>query len=282
MTSLAARGEHLWQKRDTPRGARSCSATPWSRSSRPAVSLRRPRHRLRRASTSGPRCRAPSSPTPWPPFPSYWLNRNWVWGKRGRSHSVKEIVPFWIMSALGIASRSSAPRWPVTSAHVHHLEPLRADGRWCSVANVAVVRRLRGSLKFLIFNRLFHGATELEEFDVSCGGGGGRRAALEGAAVALLVLGALVAASSGPTLIHLVPLTTLRLVVGGPAAGVRPAVAAQGGAAGPSGLKAKHDEDAIFAEQVAALSGSPPAAGRDTAGSWWRSRGCSSRASKWR
>ena len=36
-------------------------------------------------------------------FPSYWLNRNWAWGKSGRSHLMKEVVPFWVMSAFGIA-----------------------------------------------------------------------------------------------------------------------------------------------------------------------------------
>ena len=36
-------------------------------------------------------------------FPSYWLNRRWAWGKSGRSHFMKEIVPFWAMSAAGIA-----------------------------------------------------------------------------------------------------------------------------------------------------------------------------------
>src|SRR6202789_3079664 len=36
-------------------------------------------------------------------FPSYWLNRQWAWGKHGRSHLVKEVLPFWSMAALGIA-----------------------------------------------------------------------------------------------------------------------------------------------------------------------------------
>ena len=36
-------------------------------------------------------------------FPSYWLNRKWAWGKHGRSHFLKEVVPFWTMAAIGIA-----------------------------------------------------------------------------------------------------------------------------------------------------------------------------------
>ena len=36
-------------------------------------------------------------------LPSYQLNRTWTWGKRGRSHFRKEIVPFWSMSLAGIA-----------------------------------------------------------------------------------------------------------------------------------------------------------------------------------
>ena len=35
-------------------------------------------------------------------IPSYYLNRSWAWGKSGRSHLLKEIVPFWGMAAMGI------------------------------------------------------------------------------------------------------------------------------------------------------------------------------------
>ena len=35
-------------------------------------------------------------------IPAYNLNRRWTWGKSGRSHLMKEVVPFWAMSALGI------------------------------------------------------------------------------------------------------------------------------------------------------------------------------------
>ena len=36
-------------------------------------------------------------------IPSYTLNRRWTWGKTGRSHVRKEILPFATMTFLGIA-----------------------------------------------------------------------------------------------------------------------------------------------------------------------------------
>ena len=35
-------------------------------------------------------------------IPTYYLNRAWVWGKRGRSHLGKEVLPFWIFSFAGL------------------------------------------------------------------------------------------------------------------------------------------------------------------------------------
>jgi len=79
--------------------------------------------------------------------------------------------------------------------------------------------------------------------------------------VALLALAGLVVLF-GPALVHYVPLSVLRLAVGGlllvfGLQWLRKAVLRA------AGLKAKHDEDAIFAEQVAELSEAPPASGRD-------------------
>ena len=91
----------------------------------------------------------------------------------------------------------------------------------------------------------------------------GWRSALEGVAVALATLVALVVAI-GPALVHYVPLNGLRIVVGGlllvfGLQWLRKAVLRA------VGLKAKHDEDAIFEEHVSELSASPrPAGGRDS------------------
>jgi putative flippase GtrA len=35
--------------------------------------------------------------------PSYYLNRNWAWSRRGKSSIWKEVVPFWALAFLGLA-----------------------------------------------------------------------------------------------------------------------------------------------------------------------------------
>ncbi|HVL29078.1 MAG TPA: GtrA family protein [Acidimicrobiales bacterium] len=35
-------------------------------------------------------------------IPSYYLNRAWAWGKRSRSHLLKEVIPFWGMALIGL------------------------------------------------------------------------------------------------------------------------------------------------------------------------------------
>lgn len=43
--------------------------------------------------------------------PSYVANRQWVWGRRGRSDVVREVVPFWALSLSGLALSTIAVAW---------------------------------------------------------------------------------------------------------------------------------------------------------------------------
>ena len=78
----------------------------------------------------------------------------------------------------------------------------------------------------------------------------GWRSALQGAAVAIVALSALVAAF-GPALVH-VPISALRLVVGGVLL-IFGMQWLRKAALRSSGLKAKHDEDEIYRSKVAEL-----------------------------
>jgi len=95
-------------------------------------------------------------------IPSYNLNRKWAWGKGGRSHLMKEILPFWSMSAVGIAVSvvgAQAARHVSVKHHLPHLEQTVI----VLVANVLSFA-IFWVLKLLLFNRLFH-VNEMEEFD---------------------------------------------------------------------------------------------------------------------
>jgi putative flippase GtrA len=85
--------------------------------------------------------------------PSYYLNRRWVWGKGGRSHLWREVLPFWVMSITGIGfalvTSSLAHNFAV-SHHLHHF----ARTVLVVGANIAAFGIL-WFLKFLILNRLF-------------------------------------------------------------------------------------------------------------------------------
>src|SRR5579862_2681252 len=100
---------------------------------------------------------------------------------------------------------------------------------------------------------------------VAAGVSRGWRSALEGAAAAVLVLAALVAAL-GPAIVHWIPIDSLRVVVGAVLLvfglqWLRKAVLRA------TGYKAKHDEDAIFAEHVKELAvQARRGSGRDSVG----------------
>jgi len=97
--------------------------------------------------------------------PSYWLNRSWTWGKHGRSHFWREIVPFWTMALLGISFSLIGANVAKSFIRSHH---------WDHVHHVFATILLSGTnltsfaifwvLKLYIFNRIFH-VNELVEVD---------------------------------------------------------------------------------------------------------------------
>src|ERR1700733_15136068 len=63
-------------------------------------------------------------------IPSYYWNRAWAWGKRGRSHFRREIVPYWSMAFLGIAFSQLGALWARHEVHKHD---------WSHLANTGLV-----------------------------------------------------------------------------------------------------------------------------------------------
>ena len=95
-------------------------------------------------------------------IPAYQLNRRWTWGKRGRSHFAKEIVPFWSLTLLGIGVSQVGALWARHVVHTHD---------WSHLTNTALVAftnvfsfAIFWVLKILVFNRIF-GVNVLQEMD---------------------------------------------------------------------------------------------------------------------
>lgn len=96
-------------------------------------------------------------------FPSYWLNRSWAWGKSGRSHFMKEVVPFWTVAAAGIAFSMIGAALARHIGQTDHLGHITETGL-VLLANV-ISFAIFWVLKLLLFNRLFHAPTLIEEID---------------------------------------------------------------------------------------------------------------------
>jgi putative flippase GtrA len=95
--------------------------------------------------------------------PSYYLNRTWAWGKSGRSHLWKEVVPFWVLAFIGLAFSTwcadFAESWAQDRVTSHTLQTLVVLGAALGSFGVLWLG------KFVFFNKILfaHHPEELEE-----------------------------------------------------------------------------------------------------------------------
>ncbi len=86
-------------------------------------------------------------------IPSYNLNRKWTWGKSGRSHLRREVLPFWAIAVSGIAFSIVGASYAHHLVHTHHwshlLDTVIVEG--ANFVSFAVF----WVLKLMIFNRIF-------------------------------------------------------------------------------------------------------------------------------
>jgi len=85
--------------------------------------------------------------------PNYYLNRNWVWGKSGRSHWLREVLPFWVLSFSGILLSVVTANMAHHISVSHHLSHPEATALLLAVILAAF--GVLWAFKFLVFNRLF-------------------------------------------------------------------------------------------------------------------------------
>jgi putative flippase GtrA len=84
--------------------------------------------------------------------PSFHLNRSWTWGRRGRSHLLREVVPFWALAFLGLAFSTWAADFGSTMAR--HAAASHAVTTAMVMASSLLAFGLLWIGKFAIFNVL--------------------------------------------------------------------------------------------------------------------------------
>ena len=84
--------------------------------------------------------------------PSFHLNRSWTWGRRGRSHLLREVAPFWALAFLGLAFSTWAA--DVGSTMAHHAAASHAVATAIVMASSLLAFALLWIGKFAIFNLL--------------------------------------------------------------------------------------------------------------------------------
>lgn len=85
-------------------------------------------------------------------IPSYYLNRSWTWGKKGRSHLLKEVVPFWVLAFVGLAFST----WAADFAESWALDTVDSRLGQAVIINTAVIAAfgVLWIVKFVIFNKV--------------------------------------------------------------------------------------------------------------------------------
>jgi putative flippase GtrA len=85
-------------------------------------------------------------------LPSYELNRKWAWGKSGRGHLWREVVPFWVLAFIGWAFSTYSVK--VTEGSLEH----SSLGHLTRTGIIAVVYigafGVLWIVKFIIFNKV--------------------------------------------------------------------------------------------------------------------------------
>jgi putative flippase GtrA len=104
-------------------------------------------------------------------IPSYHLNRKWTWGKHGRSHLVKEIIPFWTISGMGITFSFFGSLLAKHLVGLHTFPHVSHVAAWPFVLVTLIVMAANfisfgifWVLKLMLFNRIFH-VSELQEVE---------------------------------------------------------------------------------------------------------------------
>lgn len=106
-------------------------------------------------------------------IPMFMLNKYWVWGKRGRAHMRREVIPFWMFTVAGWILSTAAVAWVVNITKDPDVAGLEHGNRIAVQAASLSGFGVLWVLKYLFLDKIMFGPDhhtpydedlELEEF----------------------------------------------------------------------------------------------------------------------
>lgn len=84
--------------------------------------------------------------------PNYQMNRRWAWGRSGKSHLWREVMPFWTLAAIGLGFSTLCVDLMEAYAKSHHYSHLVRTGTY-EIVYIGAFGILWVA-KFIIFNKV--------------------------------------------------------------------------------------------------------------------------------
>lgn len=97
--------------------------------------------------------------------PAFLLNKHWVWGKRGRAHVRKEVLPFWLFTVAGWILSTLAVYLVVRVTRDPSVESLKDGNKYAvQAANIAGFGVL-WVLKYVFLDKIMFGGDHHTPYD---------------------------------------------------------------------------------------------------------------------
>ena len=98
-------------------------------------------------------------------IPAFMLNKYWVWGKRGRAHMRKEVLPFWLFTFAGFVLSTLAVAWVANATKNPDVADLKHGNTYAvQAANIAGFGVL-WVLKYLFLDKIMFGDEHHTPYD---------------------------------------------------------------------------------------------------------------------
>ncbi len=98
-------------------------------------------------------------------IPAFMLNKYWVWGKRGRAHMRKEVLPFWLFTFAGFVLSTVAVAWVANATKDPEVASLEKGNVYAvQAANIAGFGVL-WVLKYLFLDKIMFGPEHHTPYD---------------------------------------------------------------------------------------------------------------------